>query len=216
MMSFLTAFILIAGLATAQTADSTGHRGIGGRKMAMQRHSRTMGMQKLNLTADQKQQMKAANDDYRKQLSALQNNNSITLGEYKTQLAALHKSHKDKVSSIFTDEQKKMMADRRQDAQKRVHNMGAASLDKMKQNLNLTDDQVAKIKAQREDLQTKMKAIRENATLLPEQKRAQMKDLFVQQKESLKTVLTADQLSKLEAMRKEHMGHRGGFNHDAK
>lgn len=216
MISLLSAFILIAGLASAQTADSTGHRAFSGRKMAMQRHSRAFGMQKLNLTADQKQQMKAANDDYRKQLAGLQNNNSITLGEYKTQLAALHKSHKDKVSSILTDEQKKAMAARRQDAQKRMHHAGEASLDKMKQNLNLSDDQVAKIKAQREDLHTKIKAIRENTSLLPEQKKSQVKDLFVQQKDNLKSVLTADQLSKLDAMRRQHMGHRGGFKQDAK
>ena len=184
--------------------------------MAMQRHSRTGGMQKLNLTDDQKKQMKAANDDYRKQLTALQGNNSITLGEYKKQLATLQKSHKEQVGNIFTAEQKKMMADRREDGKKRMQKMSSAGIDRMKQSLNLSDDQVTKIKAQREELHTKMTAIRTNSNLLPEEKKAQMKQLFAQQKDNLKSVLTADQLSKFESMRKEHMGHRGGFKQEAK
>lgn len=216
-MSLVAAGLLIAGVASAQTADTTAqHHGFGGRKIAMQRHGRANPFAKLNLTDDQKAQMKAANEDYRKQLSTLQSNNSISLGDYKTQLAALHKSHQDKVKSILTDEQKKQLADRRQDAAKRIHRARAANLEKMKQNLNLTDDQVAKIKAQREGLQTKLKGIRENSNLLPDQKKEQMKELFAQQKEQMKTILTPDQQTKLDSLRKTHMGRRGDFRRQAK
>lgn len=219
MMTILSALLLTAGLASAQTADTTNHhRGFDGRKMAMHRQGRgDFKGPKLNLSDDQKTKLKAINEDYRKQLTDLQSNNSISLGDYKTKLAALHKSHREQVNSIYTPEQKKMLADRRQNMQKRMHEMGAKSLDKMKENLGLSDDQVAKIKVQREELGSKIKAIRENTDLLPEQKREQAKQLFAQQKEQLKSVLTADQLSKLDSLRQHRpMMHRGGFRQQAK
>jgi len=223
MMTILSALLLTAGLASAQTADTTQHhRGFDGRKMAMHRQGGREGHgfnggPRINLSDDQKTQLKAINEDYRKQLNALQSNNSISLGDYKTKLAALHKSHREQITGIYTPEQKKMLADRRQNMQKRMHERGAKSLDKMKENLGLSDDQVAKIKAQRQELGGKMKAIRENTNLLPEQKREQTKQLFAQQKEQLKSVLTADQLSKFDSLRQHRpMMHRGGFRQQAK
>lgn len=222
MMTILSALLLTAGLASAQTADTTQHHpGIDGRKMAMHHKSghegRGFNGPKINLSDDQKTQLKAINEDYHKQLTALQSNNSISLGDYKTKLADLRKSHREQLNGIYTPEQKKMLAERRQSMQKRMHDMGARSLDKMKQNLNLSDDQVAKIKAQREELGSKMKAIRQNTDLLPEQKREQAKQLFAQQKEQLKSVLTADQLSKLDSLRQHRpQMHRGSFRQQAK
>jgi len=216
----LSALLLVAGLASAQTADTTQHHhGFDGRKMAMHRQGRGgfNGGPKLNLSDDQKKQLKAINEDYHKQLTELQSNNSISLGDYKTKLAALHKSHREQITGIYTPEQKKMLADRRQKMQTRMHEMGAKNLDKMKANLNLTDDQVAKIKAQREELGTKAKAIRENTQLLPEQKREQIKELFTQQKEQLKSVLTPDQLTKFDSLRQHRpIMHRGAFRQQAK
>ena len=182
--------------------------------MAMMRHHQ-MGdkMHKLNLTDAQKQQMKTVNEDYRRQLTALQSNNSLSLGDYKTQLTALQKSHRDQVKNVFTDEQKKVMADRREKMKTNMQARGTARLDKMKTTLGLTDDQVAKIKTQREQLHTQATAIRKNDKLLPEEKRNQMRTLFSQQKEQLKTVLTPDQITKLESMKKDHIrggGRRGG------
>lgn len=214
-MSLVAAGLLIAGVASAQTDSTKQHHGFEGRKMAM-RHAHADMYKKLNLTDDQKAQMKAANEDFRKQLTTLKSNNSITMGDYKTQEAALRKSHREKINSILTDDQKKQLADQRQAARKHMQKAAAANLDKMKQNLNLSDDQVAKIKAQRADLHTKMKAIREDASLQPDQKKAQVKELVAQQKEQLKSILTPEQQTKLDSLRKTHMGHRGDFRGQAK
>jgi len=173
--------------------------------MAMHRRGGFDNTHRLNLTDDQKKQMKAANDDYHKQLAALQGNDKISLGDYKTQLAALHKSHREQVSSILTDDQKKMMADGRKRFSGRMHNANAANLDKMKQNLGLSDDQVAKIKTQREQLHTQLQSLHSDSTLLPAQKKEKVKELFAAQKEEIKSVLTADQYAKLQSLQKQRI-----------
>ncbi|HWB24665.1 MAG TPA: hypothetical protein VG738_04255 [Chitinophagaceae bacterium] len=213
LVTLFSALFLVAGLVSAQTADSTIHRGMGNRKMAMRHFGRQNSMARLNLTDDQKSKMKSVNEDYRKQLSALQNDNNITLGEYKTQLAALQKSHREKVNNVFTSEQKKIMADRRKNMKTHMQARGAANLEKMKQNLGLSDDQVAKIKGQREEMRTQLQILRSDSTLLPEQKREKVRELFAKQREGLKTVLTPDQLTKLQSMQKERMNHERGMRH---
>ncbi len=213
LLILVAALFLITGFAMAQQADSSQHhsftgRGFGGKRMAMN-HRRAFNMaSKLQLTDAQKQQMKTVNDDYHKQLTALQANDKLSLGDYKTQLAALRKSRKDQVSNILTDDQKKMVADRKQNMQINMQARSAGNLERMKLKLGLSDDQVAKIKTQREQLHSQVKELRENTSLLPEQKRDQMKTLFAQQKDELKSVLTPEQLSKLESMKKQHMHYR--------
>ena len=71
----------------------------------------------------------------------------------------------------------------------------------MKTDLNLTDDQVAKIKDQRKSLMEQAKAIRENSSLTEEQKKEQLMNLMKSSKESMNNILTAEQLKKKEEMR---------------
>jgi len=77
-------------------------------------------------------------------------------------------------------------------------------LEQMAKELNLTDDQKAKVKAAMEDQMTKMKAVHEDANLSPEDKRAKMKEIhdgFVAQ---MKTILTPEQFEKWQ----KHMQQR--------
>jgi len=214
------ALMFIAGVAAAQQAgDSTHKHGMGRMGMhrpgmegkgAFMQHGRGFGGgRNLHLTDAQKQQMKTINEGYHQQLAALQANDKLSLGDYKTQLAALRKSHKAQVQGVFTDDQKKQMAAFKTKRQENMRVMGAAHMEKMKIELGLSDDQVAKIKTQQEQLRTKVKALHENSDLLPEQKKEQMKSLFAQQKDQLKSVLTADQATKLDSLQKQHF-HRGG------
>ena len=76
----------------------------------------------------------------------------------------------------------------------------------MKKELNLTDAQSAKLEASRKKMEEKMKSIRDDKSLTEEQKKEKNKELKMQQKESLKSILTEEQLKKLEENRK----HRGG------
>jgi hypothetical protein len=86
----------------------------------------------------------------------------------------------------------------------------------LKLHLNLTDDQVAKIKAGQENLHSQVKAIHENDNLLPQEKRDQMKAILAKRNDTYKSVLTPDQYTQFEKMHHRGgpggpMGHRQGY-----
>jgi len=208
--------LFITGLASAQTADSTQHNGFHKGQAGMHRRQGGQGQmaQKLNLSDDQKAQLKTVNESYRKQMSDLKANTALSDDDRKTQFSALQKSHREEMNKVFTDDQKKILAESRGKMQGGRGHMGqragkgargGVSLDKIKQELNLTDDQTAKLKTQREQLHTQMKSVREDSSLTADQKKEKVKQLFGQQKEQLKTILTPEQLTKLQSMRKGHM-----------
>ncbi len=75
----------------------------------------------------------------------------------------------------------------------------------MKTDLNLTDDQVAKIQEQRKASMEKMKAIRENSSLSDDQKKEQLMGLHKSMHDSMNSILTADQIKKRDEMRNNRM-----------
>ena len=148
----------------------------------------------------------AINKEYRQKSEDLFKQDDITLKEYKAGLVALQKEKKEKVAALLTPQQKDQVAARknRMDENRKV--MEAAHLERLKLRLNLTDDQVAKIKAGTENLHNQVKAIHENDNLLPQQKHEQMKALLAKRTDTFKSVLTPEQYSQFEKM---HNGFRG-------
>jgi Spy/CpxP family protein refolding chaperone len=204
-----SAFFLIAGSAQAQTTvkDSTFRK----HQRGNFEHRQGMGMKDVNLTDAQKKQFKDLNEGYRKQYTDLRNNKSLSADEQKTKMQALRKEQFGKMQSILTDEQKTKMAAQRKDWSKRGGKDFAHSgkgFEQMKTKLNLTDDQSTKLKANREDFHKKAKAIRENTALTEDQKKEQVKALAQQNRESLKSILTPEQMEKMKAGRKNKIGSK--------
>ena len=171
-------------------------------------HQRKDGMMaRLRLSPEQLKQSKAINEDYRNQVADLQKKDKISLGEYKSQLAVLHKDHKAKLQSVLTDEQKNKIAEAKKNAEINAKVMGVARMERLKLTLGLSDDQVATIKSNQEALHNKIKAIHENDALLPEQKKEQMKSLMEQRKDIVKSVLTPEQQIKADSLRKNMMNN---------
>jgi Spy/CpxP family protein refolding chaperone len=81
----------------------------------------------------------------------------------------------------------------------------------MFKDLNLTDDQKAKMKANMEEMQKQMKALREDATLKEEDKRAKFKALREANQAKIKEILTPEQFEKFQKRMQEHrpMGPKG-------
>ena len=82
-------------------------------------------------------------------------------------------------------------------------------LEMMKEQLNLTPEQVEKIKPIVEAGREKMKAVREDSTLAQDAKREKMRELAKTQSEEIKPILTAEQQTKwqeLMAKRRERAG----------
>lgn len=87
--------------------------------------------------------------------------------------------------------------------QKTAHAEKGKKFDKMKAKLGLSDDQAAKIKANRAAFHEKKKAIKENKSLSESQKKEQIKALAQQKKESMKSILTPEQQEKMKKAKKQ-------------
>src|SRR6266851_4637471 len=71
--------------------------------------------------------------------------------------------------------------------------------------LNLTDDQQAKLKPILEDESKQMKAVHDDTSLAPVDRRAKMKELHASSTDKINAVLTPDQQAKWKQMKQELM-----------
>src|ERR1019366_7608008 len=130
---------------------------------------------------------------------------NITLKDYRSKKANLEQERKSKFQSLLTTDQKNKIIQAKKDRSEKMKMMAQKRMEKMKTDLNLTDDQVAKMQAQRESSMEQMKAIRENSSLSEEQRKAQLMDLRKSNHDSMNNILTADQLKKKEELRNNRM-----------
>ena len=163
----------------------------------------------IHYTPDQRKQVAAINADYKKAAADLFKNDNLTLRQYKAQLVALNKDKKAKTQALLTQQQKDQLAARKQRATENFQVAQAAHLERLKLRLNLSDDQIAKLKANQDNFHTQLRTLHENDDLLPQQKMEQMKDLVAKNKDSYKSILTPEQYTKFQEMSR----HRG-FGHD--
>jgi Spy/CpxP family protein refolding chaperone len=186
--------VVVAGSASAQDGQP--------RREGFGRHHYG-NMQQLNLTEEQKSEMKTINDDFKKQMSELQKNEDITVREWKSKMKDIREDHQKKVQQVLTDEQKAKMEKFRQDRKGKMHKRGKHNIDSLKKDLNLSAEQEAALKQQRTDMMQKMKAIKEDKSLTDEQKKAEIKKFREQQHQSLKSILSEEQINKLQ----QHKSH---------
>jgi Spy/CpxP family protein refolding chaperone len=201
----LLAFSAITFSATAQQKDfpqdSTGRHQF--YQQFRGQHGREM--QALNLTPDQKTQLRTYNENFRAQMDSLHKNESITVKEYRDQEYALRQQRKSNFESILTNDQKAQLKQFKDERMAQHDSMMNKHLDRMKTKLGLTDEQVAQIKAQHDAIREKITAIRDNDNLTREQKEEQLSSIKNERKDGFKKILTPDQLNKLEQMKKARM-----------
>jgi len=167
------------------------------------------GGEHIRYTPEQRKQVMAINKDYRQKSEDLFNQDNLTLKQYKAGLVALQKDKKDKLQALLTPQQKDEMAARRKRMTENAQVMEVARLERLKLRLNLSDDQVTKIKTGQEALHSQFKAIHENDNLLPQQKMEQMKALMAKRNDTFKAVLTPDQYTQFEKMSHHRFGGPG-------
>src|SRR5687768_1861491 len=209
--------IVLSLLILALAAGVNAQEGVKKRDHEKSKRHHGMMTEKLNLSEDQKAKMKTLNVDFRNKMTELEKNENMSVKEWKSKKEALRNEHKAKIQGLLTADQKAQL-DKMKSERKSMHKEGAkgkserhmqkgdsqARMEKMKTELGLNDDQVAKLEQNRTDMAHKMKAIREDKSLDEAKKKEQMKELMKAQKESMKSILTKDQLNKLEERRKQH------------
>lgn len=193
----MVAFASFIGSATAQEL----------RKMKHHQHHNENGMlmKKLNLSESQKEQLKAYHENYKKQLIALNKNEAITVKESRDKKALWQKEQKEKMMSLLTEDQKTKLVQLKKEREIKQNVMTAKRLDKIKTRLNLSDEQVAKIKATTQNEHAQFKVIKENDQLSRSEKKDQFIALKEQNKNDFKDILTPEQISKMEEMKKGRM-----------
>ena len=200
---FAITLLSVISVQAQQSSDSSNHF----RGHVVHHHRFDMARQ-LNFTDAQKQQMKSINEDFRDKMKVLDKNEDITVREWKQKRADLFKEHKTSIQNLLTPEQKIKMKEMRQMASAAMHQMSEKRLERMKTNLNLSDEQLSKIKSISQDFKSQLKTIHENNSLNSSDKKAQVMALFKQHKEDFKAVLTPEQLNKLDQLKEEHAEKR--------
>jgi hypothetical protein len=165
-------------------------------------------LKELNLSATQKEQVKAARQNTEKQLAELKKNDQQTVKDFKASKDAILQSQKDQVSGILTDEQKNQLAQNKPND--RQGDNAGKNIGKMKEKLGLSEQQVTQIKANRDADQAKIKAVKENSQLSNSEKKEQLKVIKKDQENNLAQILSPEQISKMEQSRKNRKFNRSG------
>jgi hypothetical protein len=185
-----------------------GHRQNGWASRGGRHHGR-FGHERIDYTPQQRQQLMAINKDFKQRSEALFAQDNITLKQYKAGLIALQKDKKAKLAALLTPQQKNEMADRRKKMTENAQVMAVARLERLRLRLNLTDEQVAKLKAGQETIRDQAKVIHEDDNLLPQEKREQVKALFAKRNDTYRSVLTPEQYTQFEKMHHRPRGFVG-------
>jgi Spy/CpxP family protein refolding chaperone len=162
----------------------------------------------MNLTADQRAKLKTLREEFKHKAYVLRNE-SLPEAERKTKMQALHKEHRASMEALLTPAQKRQLAQI-----KKVHkdhwkegNLSNGKMhkpaEKLQEELNLTMEQQAKLKAIRIEYKTKVQSVYNDQALSETEKRGKLHELKKAQRQEQKTVLTKEQAEKLKALRHE-------------
>lgn len=183
-------------LLTIGSVMAQDNQGVQTRKHGEGKHQ--MMAEKLNLSADQKEKMKTINQDFKKQADALKSNDGMTLGDFKGKMKTLKEQRKSQVNNILTDEQKAKM---KEGKQHKMKGNAKARFQKLNTELQLTTDQQALLKAKQKEFGNQAKTIRQNQDLSEDAKKTQLAAIKKQRADYLKSILTQQQVQKLETLK---------------
>lgn len=188
-------FVLTMGLAL-QAQETRGQEG-----MKRKSHHK-MAFEKLNLSEEQKAQMKTENEAFRKKMAELKKEENITVKEYRSKMESFRKEHHSKMQGLLSTEQKAQMEKLKLDRKEMHMKHDKMRGERLNEKLGLSADQAEKMKKNHAELQEKIKAVKEDAKLEREAKSEKIKSLMKENHEKTKSILTEEQLKKLKE------GHR--------
>lgn len=189
-----TAFVLLSATLML-SAQETGK--FHGKQHKHKKHA----VHQLNLTAEQKEQAKTYRKEFKEKMGALEKNDLVTLREYRQKRDALKKEQKEKMKGLLSADQKKQLADARQKKMEQGEARRQHKMERMSSKLNLSSEQLSKLKSQHEATKQQLMALKQNETYTREQKKEMMKELIQKNKESFAASLTEAQKKQLDEMK---------------
>ena len=157
----------------------------------------------LDLTEEQAKTLRAAREEWHILAKSVRDNKELSDEEKRTQLKEGHKEFDAKIREILTEEQySKFREIRRQNAQ--PNNNERQHRRELRQILELTEEQVEKLRAVHQYAIKKIKAIIANEELTKEEKKKQIKNVKKQAHNRRMEIFTEEQKEKLRKWRAHH------------
>jgi Spy/CpxP family protein refolding chaperone len=163
-------------------------------------------MAALNLTPDQQQKMQAIREANRAKMQA-------NPGMSDTERQALRTDAEKQIRVLLTPEQLKQFDAIRAQGGMRQGGGRTVANDPRFAGLNLTAAQQKQIQATSDELHEKMRQARTDTTLSPDEQRSRMQQLFQNEQQEIKAVLTPDQLKQYQARSQQWQQRGGGGGH---
>jgi Spy/CpxP family protein refolding chaperone len=199
----LLSIFLVAAMA-AQTAPAPSDNTTAAPHKMMSRHGGGFERmaQQLNLTDQQKTQIQGFTQAGRQQALSIKQDTTLTPEQKRDKLRELRASTHQQVLGVLTPEQQQQMKQLRSQHAGMGRGMGPMAM------LNLTEDQRAKIQPILESSRQQAQAVRNDATLTPEQKHAKMREIHQGAMTQMNSLLTPEQQQQWQQMR-QHRGPGG-------
>ena len=208
-----SALVIMLAIGGAQAQSTTPDKHKGHKK----EHNKSFD--DLNLSADQKARLQSIREDHKKQLDELKNNSSFSADQKQARRKELHQQFRSQMESVLTPAQKEQMKknksewkEKRKEAKKdfkkgdRNKNTQGRGLKRgqdVQKELGLTSDQQQRMQQVRSDFRNKFSSLRSDNSLTQEQKKAKMQELMKQQQSAMKSILTPEQVEKMQSQRKQ-------------
>lgn len=199
-LAIMAIIIGFSSFAQSNNSASLGHKKLHNKK----NHSNKQNTDNLNLSDDQKAQVKIINENFRQQMQDLKKNSSLNANELKDKRKALAEEHKENIKAILTPEQREQAKDRKHNfAKENKGKMRGERFEKMTKDLNLTPQQSTKMNNLNAAFKTNIQSIRQNTSLSQDGKKEQMKSLMKKHKDDMEALLTDKQKEQLKNNRKD-------------
>jgi Spy/CpxP family protein refolding chaperone len=192
----LMALLAVAGTVgwQSQSRGAEPAPAAGGQRVAQFRERMQDTMKELKLTDAQKEKLKPIWQEQMQKMRELWQDQSLSQQEKMQRFKALQKEMQPKLKEILTAEQLEKWQQQR-------GTQDRAGLQDALKDLNLTEDQKAKLKPLWQEQAEKVRELREDKNLSPPEKMAKVKAIQEEMEPKLKQVLTGDQFEKWQKQR---------------
>lgn len=196
--------LFLAAAMAAQTAPAPSDDAAAAPHKMMPRHNGGFERmaQQLNLTDQQKTQIQGFTQAGRQQALSIKQDTSLTPEQKRDKFRQLRASTHQQILGALTPEQQQQMKQLRSQYAGMGRGRGPLA------QLNLTDDQRAKIQPILKSSRQQAQAVRNDTTLTPEQKQAKMRDIHQGAMSQMNSLLTPEQQQQWQEMR-QHRGPGG-------
>ncbi len=195
-------FMMFSGVVNAQTRDTT--------RLHHSHHANLASQ--LQLTTEQKSQLKSIHDQKRQELEALKNK-SLSPDQQKKQSKTLRKKYREQVQSVYTPAQKEQLRQLKMKAAKSGKERSGEApkgssakhdhFSHMGHDLHLSTDQKERMEKLRSESKSQVDLVKNNQALSTEEKNVRIQEIKKQQRQQINSVLTAEQLAKRKAHHKD-------------